>query len=68
MSRIYAVSDKKSGKVVRYVRAKTLNGAVRAAAAELYDAKATTTDDIYLAAKAGSFTVLDAVEEPESES
>jgi hypothetical protein len=61
MSRIYTVTNKKSGEVARYVRANTLAGAIRAHAEELFDAAATSTDEIYLAAKAKAFTVLDAV-------
>jgi hypothetical protein len=59
MSRLYTVTDKQ-GKVVRYVRAHTLNAAVRAVAEELFSAKASTTDEIYLAMTKGA-AVLDAL-------
>ena len=55
------MTDAKSGLTVRYVRAKTLNAAVRALADETWLATAATTDDIFHASKAGSFDVLDAV-------
>jgi hypothetical protein len=61
MSRIYRVSNRKTGGEVRYVRANTLNGAVRAHAAELFVAVPATTDEIYQASKAGEFKVLDAI-------
>ena len=59
MSRIYLVLDKK-GAVVRYVRANTLNAAVRAHAAEKFTAKPATTDDVYHAMTHGA-DVLDVV-------
>lgn len=61
--RIYVVIAKDNGKVARYVRAKNLNAAVRAHAEELFDAKAATTEEIFQAAKAGGFKVLDALAE-----
>jgi hypothetical protein len=61
MSRIYTVTNKKTGKVERYVRANTLNAAIRAHAHELYDAIAATTEDVFQAMQAGDFHVLDAV-------
>lgn len=60
MSRIYVVTTKASG-VERYVRANTLNGAIRAIANEDFTALAATTDQLFLAFKAG-FEVLDAIE------
>jgi hypothetical protein len=62
VSRIYTVRNKTNGKLVRYVRAHSLNGAVRALAGELFDASAATTDDIFKASKDGTFDVLDALE------
>jgi hypothetical protein len=61
VSRIYTVRNKTNGKLVRYCRANSLNGAVRAVADELYTAEAATTDEIYVASKAGVFDVLDAL-------
>lgn len=61
MSRIYAVTNKKTGELVRYVRANTLNAAVRAHAAEVFEALQASTEDIYQATKAAKFDVLDAV-------
>ena len=60
MSRIYLVTDRLTGKVSRYVRANTLNGAVRAHAAEIYEASQASTEDVYQAMKAG-YDILDAV-------
>ena len=61
MSRIYIVSDRASGDVT-YVRAKSLNAAIRAVAQSTYMAAAATTDDVYEAMKGGA-KVLDAIEE-----
>lgn len=63
MSRIYIVSSLKDKQVVRFVRANTLNAAVRALAGELYTAQAATHDELFAAAKGGKFDVLNAVEE-----
>jgi hypothetical protein len=63
VSRIYVVTNKETGKVARYVRAKTLNAAVRAHAEELFEANAATTEDVFQAAKSGGFKVLDAIKE-----
>lgn len=62
MSRIYVIRGRKSGSFERYVRAHTLNGAIRAHAAEVFEAKAATTDELFVAAQAGTFHVLDALE------
>ena len=62
MSRIYLVTDRSSGDVIRYVRAATLNGAVRAAANEAWLARSATTDELYLALRT-KVEVLDAIEE-----
>ena len=62
MSRLYIITDKTTKKVARYVRANTLNGAVRALAEELYSAEAASTDQMFAAMKAGNMDVLDAVE------
>jgi hypothetical protein len=69
MSRIYLVTDGKSGKVLRHVRANTLSGAIRAHAEELFEARTATAEDIVAAASAGNLDVLDATvkAEPESE-
>lgn len=61
MSRIYVVTHRDTGAVIRYVRGQTLNGAVRAVADEHFEARAATTDEIYLAMQAGAFDVLDAM-------
>lgn len=60
--RIYTVRDKSNGKPVRYVRAHTLNGAIRAVAAEQFTAEAADTEDLYQAMRAADFKVLDAIE------
>lgn len=68
MSRIYLVTDGKSGKVLRHVRANTLSGAIRAHAEELFEARTATAEDIVAAASAGTLDVLGATaKEPESE-
>jgi hypothetical protein len=59
MSRIYTVRTK-DGRIVRYVRANTLNAAVRAVAEEMYAAKASTTDEVYQA-MLKNVDVLDAI-------
>jgi hypothetical protein len=61
MSRIYTVTNKKTGKVERYVRANTLNAAVRAHAHELFAAAQASTEDVFQAVQKKSFDVLDAV-------
>lgn len=61
MSRIYTITDR-MGCVVRYVRAHTLNGAVRAYANEHFKASASSTDELFQAQKAGEFDVLDAID------
>lgn len=63
MSRIYTVRRRDAaGHLVRYVRANTLNAAVRAVAVELFEAKAATTEEIYQATVDKTFDVLDAVQ------
>ena len=64
MSKIYIVRRKSDGEVLRYVRAKTLVGAVRAHAEELFEAKPATTEEVYQATRAGTLKVLNAVKEP----
>lgn len=59
MPRIYVVTAKNGG-AERYVRANTLNAAVRAVADENFVAAAATTEQMYQAMGAGS-KVLDAV-------
>ena len=66
--RIYVVRARESGKIARYVRAKTLLAAIRAHAEELFEAKAASTEDVFQAAKSGGFKVLDALKEDEPES
>jgi hypothetical protein len=61
MSRIYTVTNKKSGEIQRYVRANSLNAAIRAHAHEMFEAVASSTDDVYQAVQAKAFDVLDAV-------
>lgn len=61
------MTNKKTGQIQRYVRANSLNAAVRAAAHELFEAAASSTDDVYQAVQAKAFDVLDAVA-PEGES
>lgn len=60
MSRIYVVTTRASG-VERYVRANTLNGAVRAVANEDFTAATASTEQLFQAFKAG-FTILDSIE------
>ena len=62
MSRIYVVTDRALGTVARYVRASTLNSAIRAVANELYIAKAASTEELYQAYKTPGLEVLDAVD------
>jgi hypothetical protein len=66
VSRIYNVSAKATGVSLRYVRANSLNAAVRAYAHEVVVAKAMTPDEVYAAMKEDR-EVLDAVapEQPE---
>lgn len=60
-ARIYKITNRHSGDVQRYVRANTLNAAVRAYAHELFEASPATTEEMYQAMKNG-FDALDAVE------
>jgi len=60
-ARIYVVSAK-GGDVVRYVRASTVNAAIRAHYAEVYEARPASTEEIFQVAKAGALKVLDAIE------
>jgi len=64
MSRIYIVTERETG-VELYVRAHTLAGAIRAIADQHYTAATATTEQMFLAFKAG-LTVLDAIESEES--
>ena len=61
MSRIYVITSKATGGHVRYVRSNSLNGAVRALANEIFEARAATTEDVFQASKDKSFDVLDAL-------
>jgi hypothetical protein len=61
MSRIYTVLNRADGNVARYVRANTLNAAVRAHASEVYEARPSSTEEIYQASLAGALRVLNAV-------
>jgi len=54
------VTHRDTKRVIRYVRGHTLNGAVRAVAEEHFEARAATTDEIYVAMQAKAFDVLDA--------
>lgn len=61
-ARIYIVIDRATGHVARYVRAKTLNSALRSVAEELFIAEHATTETIFQAMKTPGFDVLDSVE------
>lgn len=61
MSRIYIVTNKAGTAVVRYVRAHTLAGAMRAVAEEHFSAGPASTEQVFQAMKADAFDVLDAV-------
>jgi hypothetical protein len=61
VSRIYTVTNKKTGEIQRYVRANTLAGAIRAHANEIFDATASSTEDVFQAVQAKAFDVLDTV-------
>jgi hypothetical protein len=65
MSRIYLVSHAKSDSVVRFVRASSKNAAVRAVAAEMFEVRAASADDIVQASQTGSLDILDALATPE---
>lgn len=66
MSRIYVVTHTEGG-AQEFVRANTLSGAIRAVANASMTARAATTEQMYVAFKAG-LTVLDAVKEEETPS
>lgn len=59
--RIYVVTDRETG-VDRYVRAKSLNGAIRAIANEKFTAKSANTEQLFQAYK-GGLEVLDALDD-----
>lgn len=61
MSRIYKVTAKENGQIVRYVRANSLNAAIRARMREIFDASPCTSEEMFQAAKHGKLNVLDAV-------
>jgi hypothetical protein len=61
VSRIYTVTDKKTGAVERYVRANTLNAAIRAYSNEVFEAQPSTAEKMVMAANGGKLSVLDAV-------
>jgi hypothetical protein len=63
MSRIYLVSHAKSDVPVRFVRATSKNAAVRAVAAEMFEVRAASADDIVEASQTGSLDILDALAE-----
>jgi hypothetical protein len=65
MSRIYRITHRTAGHHIRFVRAATLNGAVRAVAADLFHVEPASTDDIVKASADGSLDILDALAEPE---
>jgi hypothetical protein len=58
MTRLYVVTDVATGAVIRYVRAASLNSAVRAVANERFDAAVMSADAVYTALRAGA-DVLD---------
>lgn len=62
MPRIYIVTGRG---ITRYVRAHTLNGAIRAVAQEHFEAANATADDMVKAAMAGKLDVLDTTRKPE---
>ena len=64
-SRIYVVSSRATDEVV-YVRAKTLSAAIRSVADARFEARAASTEDVYLAMREGC-VVMDAME-PDGES
>jgi hypothetical protein len=59
MSRIYVVTDRGLKSAVRWVRANTLAGALRAVAEELFEVHAASSDEVYRAMSTG-VKVLDA--------
>ena len=60
MSRIYVVETTlRAPAMVRFVRANTLNAAIRAVAAEQFTARAASADDIVAASQAGTLDILD---------
>ena len=62
-ARIYIVTAKRSGGiggVLRYVRATSLNSAIRAHAHTLFEARPASAEDIWEASKEGELDVLDA--------
>ena len=61
-ARIYVVIDRATGKVARYVRARTLSGALRAVAEELFTAEHASTETIFQAMNKPGFDVLNAIE------
>ena len=73
MSRIYLVTHRRTdtlteeGTLVRFVRASTMNGAIRAVAADLFHVEPASTDDIVRASQNGSLDILDALAEPKDE-
>jgi len=67
MSKIYIVTHAKAGSLIRFVRAQTLNGAVRAVARDLFAVTAASTDQLVEAAANGSLDILDALAESTDE-
>lgn len=65
--RIYTVRNKTSGELVRYVRAHTLNSAVRAVAGEQFTAAPSSTEELFQATKTAQLDVLDAVAPEQSD-
>ena len=61
MSRIYIVTHSRQDNLIRFVRAQTLNGAVRALARDLFHVVPASTDQIVEAAQAGTLDILDAL-------
>jgi hypothetical protein len=61
MPQMYQITDRKSGHVKRFVRANTLNAAVRAHANEVFAATRMSPEEMFQAMKAGDFDALDAV-------
>ena len=63
MSRIYVIENRETKGHMRYVRASTMNGAVRAYADEIFEVRAASTEDLWQASKDKSFDVLNALAE-----
>jgi hypothetical protein len=61
VSKIYKVSKLRGDECVHYVRANTLNAALRAVSTMYFVGGAATTEEMYQALAKGNFEVIDAV-------